>query len=129
MLNMTLIARIILGLIYFVFGLNGFLQFMPMPELTEEGAALMGALAATGCFFPVLELVEVVSGALLLLGRFVPLALVLLAPISIQICLFHISIEPAGLPMAILILLLQAYLGFVSYRHSFVGVLSATQKR
>lgn len=128
MLNMTLIARIILGLIYFVFGLNGFLQFMPMPELTEEGAALMGALAATGYFFPVLELVEVVSGALLLLGRFVPLALVLLAPVSVQIFLFHTSIEPAGLAMAILILLLQGYLGFVGYRNSFRSVLSATQE-
>tara|TARA_Y100000588_G_scaffold352476_1_gene405137 strand:- start:816 stop:962 length:147 start_codon:yes stop_codon:yes gene_type:complete len=47
-LNLAFIARILLGLIFFVFGLNGFLQFMPMPELSEEGAALMGALAASG---------------------------------------------------------------------------------
>jgi hypothetical protein len=99
-----------------------------MPELTEEGAALMGALAATGYFFPVLKLVEVVSGALLLLGRFVPLALVLLAPISVQIALFHVGPEPAGLPMAVLILLLMGYLGFVGYRSSFRAVLSPTQE-
>ncbi len=126
MLNLTFIARIILGLIFFVFGINGFLQFMPMPELSEPGAALMGALAATGYFFPVLKLVEVVSGALLLTDRFVPLALVLLAPVAVQILLFHIALEPAGLPMAALIAVLMGYLGFVGFRSSFTGVLAAT---
>lgn len=61
-------SRYLLGTIYFVFGLNGFLQFIPMPPLPEAAGSLMGALAATGYFFPFLKGVEVISGLLLLSG-------------------------------------------------------------
>ena len=123
--KLGLIARILLGLIFFVFGLNGLLMFMPMPELTEQAGALMGALAATGYFFPVLKITEIVAGALLLAGLFVPLALILLAPIVVQIFLFHIALEPGGMIMAIVIVVLEAYLGFVVYKDSFAGILQA----
>ncbi len=116
-------AQALLGLVFFVFGLNGFFEFLPMPEMGAEAGAYMGGLAATGYFFPVLKTVEVVSGLLLLLRLFSPLALVLLAPIVVQILLFHVYLDPAGLPMAIVITLLAAYLGFVVYRDAFITIL------
>ena len=101
--KVALIARIILGLIFFVFGLNGFFNFIQPPPMGEEAMAYMGALFATGYFFPVLKIFEIVSGALLLSGRLVPLALLFLAPIVLQIFLFHAFLSPdAGFPLAIL---------------------------
>ena len=87
-------ARIFLGLIFFVFGLNGFLQFMPQPPQPEAAGAFIGALAATGYMFPLIKGTEVVAGLLLLSGRFVPLALTLLAPIIVNIALFHTVLAP-----------------------------------
>ena len=122
-----LAAHVLLGLIFFVFGLNGLLQFLPMPPLPEPAGEFMGALAGTGYFFPVLKLVEVVAGALLLVRRFVPLALVLLAPIVVQIFLFHAVLTPGleNLVLPVLIVALEVYLGFVVYRDSFRPVLAA----
>ncbi len=118
-------AQALLGLIFFVFGLNGFFEFMPMPEMGEKAGSYMGGLAATGYFFPVLKLVEIVTGLLLLTRFFAPLALVVLAPVVVQILLFHVFLEPGGLPMAIVVTLLTAYLGFVVHRDAFAGVLKA----
>ncbi len=87
-------SRYLLGVIYFVFGLNGCLQFLPMPPLPEGAMAFMGGLAGTGYFFPVLKGTEVLGGALLLAGFAVPAALVILAPITIQIFLFHAVLTP-----------------------------------
>jgi hypothetical protein len=117
-------VQILLGLIFFVFGLNGFLQFIPMPELPEKAGDFMRALAASGYFFPVLKTVETVAGLLLLVRRFSALALVLLAPVVVQIFLFHAFLEPTGLPLPIVIVLLEGYLGFFVYRASFARVLS-----
>ncbi len=117
------VAQALLGLVFFVFGLNGFWEFLPMPEMGEQAGDYMGGLAAAGYFFPVLKIVETVSGLLLLLRLFSPLALVLLAPVVVQILLFHVFLDPAGLPMAIVITLLEAYLGFVVYRDAFITVL------
>jgi len=124
--KVALIARIILGLIFFVFGLNGFFQFIQPAPHGEEAMAFMGALFATSYFFPVLKIFEIVSGALLLSGRFVPLALLFLAPIVLQIFLFHAFLSPdAGFTLAILVLILELYLGIVVYRSSFCAILSA----
>ena len=87
-------ARYLLGLIYFVFGLNGFLNFIPQPPMPENVMAFMGALFATGYFFPVLKATEVIGGALLLSGFAVPVALVVLAPITLQIFFFHWFMTP-----------------------------------
>jgi len=115
-------ARVSLGLVFLVFGLNGFLQFIPMKP--PEGAAgqFMGGLFAVGYFFPLLKGTEVVVGLLLLAGRLVPLALVLLAPITVNIAAFHLFVVPEGLGMALLIGLIQLYLA-LSYRDAFSGVL------
>lgn len=89
-----LAARYLLGLIFAVFGANGFLQFLPMPPMEGIPAQLMGAFAATGYFFPLLKGTETICGILLLAGVYVPLALVILAPITLQIFMFHFFLTP-----------------------------------
>ena len=104
-------ARLLLGLIFAVFGLNGFLHFLPMPPHEGAAGAFIGGLAAAGYFFPLLKATEIVAGLALLANRFVPLTLVILAPITINILGFH-ALAPEGLPMALLILLLHVGLAW-----------------
>ena len=112
-------ARIVLGLIYFVFGLNFFFHFLPTPPSSGGVAeAFTGGLFQSGYFFPMLKGIEVVLGALLLVGLFVPLALVALMPISINILLFHAFLSPGNTLMGVIIVLLHVYLAW-SYRDYF----------
>jgi uncharacterized membrane protein YphA (DoxX/SURF4 family) len=90
----TLVARVLLGLVFFVFGLNGFLNFMPMPQMPESAGAFLGALVGTGYLMYAVKVVETVCGALLLAGVCVPLALVLLGPVLVNIVLFHVFLTP-----------------------------------
>ncbi len=120
------VARIVLGLIFFVFGLNGFLQFLPMPPPEGRAGAFMGALFATGYMFPLIKSTEVLAGLLLLSGRFVPLALTLLAPVIVNIVLFHAVLAPPN-PVVFLVLLSEIYLAY-AYRDAFRGVLSPGAK-
>jgi hypothetical protein len=105
-------ARLVLGAIFFVFGLNGFLQFLPMPAPTGVAATFMGGMAATGYFFPLLKGTEVVAGVLLLSNRYVPLALTVLAPIVLNIVLFHAFVAPAGIVLPLVIVALGVYLAY-----------------
>jgi uncharacterized membrane protein YphA (DoxX/SURF4 family) len=115
-------ARLLLGLVFFVFGLNGFLQFLPTPPAPEKAMAFMGALAATGYMFPLIKSVEVIGGALLLSNRFVPLALAIVAPNVVNIVLFHAVLAPSGLPVALFVLALELFTAW-SYRGAFVPML------
>jgi uncharacterized membrane protein YphA (DoxX/SURF4 family) len=111
--KLPLIARILLGLIFFVFGLTGLLNLMPPPaNMPEKMMTFFNGIMATGYFFPLLKGTEVVCGALLLVGAFVPLALIVLAPIVLNIFLVHVFMSPEGLPMAIVIGMLETYLAF-----------------
>jgi putative oxidoreductase len=116
-------ARLLFGLIFTVFGFNGFFHFIPLPELTPQAGAMMGALANTGYFFPLLKVTEIVCGLLLLSRFYVPLALIVLAPVVVHIAAFHIVLDPGGLPLAGLLVALEAFLG-CAYCSSFKGVLS-----
>lgn len=108
-----LIARILLGLIFFVFGLIGLLNLIPPPsDLPERLMTFNQGLMASGYFFPFLKVIETICGLLLLAGVFVPLALVVLAPIAINIFLVHAFLAPNGLPIAIVIGALMVYLSF-----------------
>lgn len=121
----TVIIRSLLGLIYFVFGLNFFLHFIPMPAppaTPGPAEGFTGGLFQAGYFFPMLKGIEVLLGGFLLLNFFTPLSLVILAPISINILLFHAFLSPAGIPMSILIVALHVYL-FWAYRKSYKTVL------
>ncbi len=123
MRNAVLIARILLGLIFVVFGANYFFDFLPQPEMNEQAGAFVGALLASGYLFPFMKIVDIAAGLMLLLGRFVPLALVLLAPIVLNIVFFHVFLDTAGLPMSVFILVLELFLAW-AYRGAFRGVLS-----
>lgn len=114
-------ARILLGLIFFVFGLNGFLGFLPQPPLPEAAMPFIGGLAQSGYFFPFLKGVEVAASLLLLAGVFVPLALAVLAPIVVNIALFHLLLAPNP-AMVVLLLALEIYLAW-SYRDAFASML------
>ena len=115
-------SRILLGLIFVVFGLNGFLHFLPQPPVSGPPAAFAGALFASGYFFPLLKGTEVASGLLLLSGRYVPLALTVLASVIVNILAFHVFLAPAGLPLPLVILALELFLAW-GYRSAFRGVL------
>ena len=121
------VARILLGLFFFVFGLNGFFNVLPPPELPEPAGAFMGALVESGYFLVFLKLTETVCGFLLLIGRFVPLALTVLAPVVLNIILFHLFLAPAGIVPGLVALVLGVYLAW-AYRGSFRGVLAASAR-
>jgi uncharacterized membrane protein YphA (DoxX/SURF4 family) len=118
-----IVVRYLMGVVFFVFGLNGFLHFIPQPPMEGGAAAFAGALAATGYMFPLLKAVEVVAGALLLGGRFVPLAVAMLAPVVVNIFFFHTVLTPPN-PVAIFVLLGDAYLAW-AYRDAFRPMLAA----
>jgi uncharacterized membrane protein YphA (DoxX/SURF4 family) len=117
-------ARLFLGLVFTVFGLNFFLHFLPMPAAPPRAAAFAGALFASGYFFQLLKTTEVVAGVLLLTGRFVPLALAVLAPIVINIVGFHLFLQPSGLPVPLGMLAAEIFLAW-SYRAAFASMLHA----
>lgn len=88
-------AQILLGLLFFVFGLNGFLNFIPTPpDIPEAAVTFSMAMMATKYFFPLIKGTEVICGLLLLTGFAAPLALVILAPITINIAFFHLFLTP-----------------------------------
>lgn len=118
-----LIARILLGLIFVVFGLNGFLHFISMPPPQGLAGEFLTAIFASGYWIAIFAL-QVAGGALLLAGWFVPLGLALLAPIIVNILLFHICLERNGLPMAIVVAVLWLIV-FSGMRQAFAGILKA----
>ena len=121
--HLPTIARYLLGLVFFVFGLNGFLNFIPMSKPDPRVIPFMTGLMSTGYFFPLLKATETICGGLLLSNRFVPLALVVLAPIILQISAFHFIMAPSGIVMAALLLVLEIYLAR-SYWAYFRSVLT-----
>jgi uncharacterized membrane protein YphA (DoxX/SURF4 family) len=125
MRHLPTVARYLLGLVFFVFGLNFFLHFLPNPTMPPAAGAFAGAMAATGYLFLLVKITEVLSGALLLANRFVPLALALLAPVIVNIFFFHAFLEgPATLPLPAVILALEIYLAY-SYRAAYAPMLQA----
>jgi putative oxidoreductase len=117
------VARILLGLLFFVFGLNGFLHFIPLPEPTGLAGQFMGALYLSH-YLAVVFAIEVIGGVLLLAGRFVPLALTLIGPVLINILLYHTLLEPQGLPVAIVAAVLYL-LVFSEVRQAFAAVFAS----
>jgi uncharacterized membrane protein YphA (DoxX/SURF4 family) len=118
------IARLVLGLAFFVFGLNGFLHFLPQPPMSGPPAEFGAALFATGYMFPLIKGTEVAASLLLLSNRYVPLALAVLAPVLVNIVAFHAFLAPAGLPLPLVLLGLELYLAR-SYKGAFAAMLRA----
>lgn len=117
----TLIARLLLGLIFFFFGLNGFFNFLDMgPMPTGLAGQFIGALAQSHYFWVVAAL-QVIGGALLLINRFVPLGLVLLGPVIVNILLYHLFLNATGILMAVVVTILW-FIVFYAHRQYFSGI-------
>ena len=116
----SIIARYLLGLIFLVFGLNGFLHFIPMPPPKGLAAQFGGAIFVSHYWVVIFGL-QVIGGVLLLVNRFVPLALVLLGPVIVNIFFFHALMAPEGLPLAIVVVVLWVILA-VRYKQYFAGI-------
>lgn len=117
------VLRVLVGALFVVSGVNKLVPFMSAPPMPPEAGAYLAALVATGYTLPLLAFVEVLAGGLLISGYFVPLALTLLAPILINIVLFHVVLAPA-VPMAVFLLGAELYLAW-AYRDAFAGLLRA----
>jgi hypothetical protein len=121
--KILVVARVLLGLAFTVFGLNFFLHFLPQPPPPPEAGVFLGALFA-GKIFSIIKPIEIAAGLALLGNRFVPLALTLLAPIEIGILAFHGVFEPSGLPIVLVLVALTVFLAW-SYRAAFAPMLHA----
>jgi uncharacterized membrane protein YphA (DoxX/SURF4 family) len=119
----THIVRYLLGAAFFVFGLNGFLNFIPPPaEMPEAAGEFVGAMVKTGYLMTLVKATEVTVGALLLSGFFVPLALVVLAPVIVNIVLFHVYLTPPSDSVGAFVFL-SLYLFLVwQYREHYRGL-------
>jgi len=118
----TIIARILLGLIFVVFGSNAFLHFLPMPPLPGGVTGeYLHSFFASGYVY-VIGGFQVIGGLFLLIGRFVPLGLTILGAIIVNIWIFHLLMAPEGLPPAIVVTLLELFLVW-RYRGPFEGIL------
>lgn len=119
-------ARIVQGLIFFVFGLNGFFMFLPQPKMAipAAAAAFFLAMMKTGYLVKLIAATQLVVGILLLTNRYVPLALALIAPVIVNIFAFHLFLEPSGLGLASVVAILEIYLAW-SYREAYRPMLAA----
>ena len=109
----ALIARILVGLVFFVFGLNGFLYFIPVKTLPAGLAGDFLTILMQSRYVLFVSALQIAGGALLLINRYVPLGLTLLGPIIVNILLFHALMDRSGLPGAIVVAILW---GIVAYR-------------
>lgn len=100
MTTLTIVARIILALFLIVLGSNGFFNFLPYPEMSDSANAFMGAINSAKFIFPLIGLVEIISGFMLLTKKAVPLALILVFPILTNAMIFHISLNQEGMLFA-----------------------------
>ena len=119
----TIVARILLGLVFVIFGSNAFLHFIPIPPMSGPAGQFIGSMYTTGYLQAVASL-QVIGGLLLLVGRYVPLGLTLLGPIIVNVALFHIFMDTSGFALAAVVSLLLVFLLW-SYRAAFAGVFSA----
>ena len=110
MKTLATILRVLLGLVFFVFGLNGFIHFIPEPPLTGLVADFMSGLIKSGYFVPFLKATETTVGLLLLTGYLVPLALVILTPVLLNILLFHLFLEPATIAVPVVLVVFHVVL-------------------
>jgi len=117
----AIIVRILLGFVFVVFGSNIFLHFMPAPPPPATLAGDFSKALMQSHYIYVVGLLQVIGGLLLLIGRYVPLGLALLGPVILNILLFHVFLDPSGLPLAIIVAILALFLLW-RYRTNFAGL-------
>jgi len=119
------ILRSLLGLVFIVFGSNKLLHFIPNPPEPPAAMDFFVALFKTGYFIPLLATTEMLSGLLLLTGMMVPFALVLLAPVIVNIFMFHFFLAPGGLPLALVVVVLEVALAWM-HRDTFAPLFAGS---
>ncbi len=119
----VIISRLLLGVLFLVFGLNGFLHFIHMASPTGIAGQYLGVLFVSHYLVAVFS-VQLIAGVLLLANRFVALALILLGPVIVNILLFHSLMAPEGLPLALFATLLWVIVFCGAYR-AFAGIFAA----
>jgi putative oxidoreductase len=117
----ALIARLLIGLVFLVFGLNGFLNFINMGPMPTGLAGQFLAALAQSHYFQFIAAIQIIGGVLLLVNRFVPLALVLLGPVIVNILSYHVFLNPTGLPLALVVTILW-FIVFYWHRQYFSGI-------
>jgi uncharacterized membrane protein YphA (DoxX/SURF4 family) len=122
----VVIARILLGLVFLIFGLNNFFHFMPGEPPPGDARVLADVLFRHG-WFTFHGVLEVVAGLLLLVGRYVPIALVLLGPILVNILMFHLTLTPGILP-GLICTVLEVFLIY-AYWPAFEGIFTSDGRR
>ena len=123
MTKLPMIARILLAIVLLIFGFNKFIGFMPMPPMEGDAATFMNGLKIAGYMFPLLGIIEILVGVLLILKKAIPFALILLAPLAVNMVLFHISMAPLGILPAAIVFILDAYLIYANW-DKFKGLFS-----
>ena len=116
----SVIARYLAGVIFLVMGLNGFLNFIPLPPPGGTAGQFMGALYVSHYLWVIFAF-QVIAGVLLLVNRYVPLAVAILAPVLVNILTFHALMAPSGLPLALFVALLWIVI-FIEVRPAFSGL-------
>ena len=116
----VVIARILMGVVFVFFGLNGFLQFLKAPLPTGLAGQFLMALFQSHYIWFICA-VQIVGGLLLLVNRYVPLALALLGPVIVNIILYHLLLNPAAAQLAVVVTILWFFL-FYRYRANFSGL-------
>ena len=116
----VVVVRVLLGLPFLIFGLNALHPFMPMPPMSGDSGTFMTIMMHHG-WVPFLGVLYITAGILLLAGRYVPVALVILGPILVVILLYHVTLDPKELAVPIVLALLEVFLIYV-YWPAFRGI-------
>ena len=124
----VLVVRILLGAMFLFFGLNGILHFLPTPPMPPSDATTFATILMTHKYMSFVALCQVIGGLLLLVGRFVPLGLTILAPILVNILLFHFLLMPQGVAMGLIATAMELFLLY-AYRLSFRGLFDANPEK
>ncbi len=119
----VVILRTLMGLLFIFAGGAGLLNLMPKPQLIGVARAFMDGVTGTVYFLPLLQGTELLCGLLLVIGFYVPLALVMIFPVVLNILLYHIFVDHPGLPVAIPLMLINLFLAF-HYRKHYQGLLA-----
>lgn len=120
----VIIIRVLMGLIFLFSSVVVLFNLVPQPELTGPVKTFNEGIAASGYFMPTLKSIELICALALLAGRFVPLTLVVLFPITLNILLFHAFLAPEGLPVALFLFAANLFLAYV-YRDRYSPLFSA----
>ena len=123
MRTVSVIARYLTGVVFLVMGLNGFLNFIPLPPPGGVAGQFLGALYVSHYLWVIFAF-QVIAGVLLLVNRYVPLAVAVLAPVLVNILAFHALMAPSGLPLALFVGVLWAAI-FIDVRPAFYGLFQA----